>query len=80
MGGRGPAATVAEAARLLGYDLEGRQLRKWPELGAKGDFERWERMPRVKKPARMLEYSRAHLSVLFKKPLSPPAQPPGPQA
>jgi hypothetical protein len=64
-----------EAARLLGYDLERRQLRKWPELGAMGDFERWERMARVNKPARMLEYFRAHLSVLVKKHLSPPANP-----
>jgi hypothetical protein len=66
-----------EAARLLGYDLERRQLRKWPELGAQGDFERWERMSRVNKPARMLEYFRAHLSALVKKHLSPPGQPGG---
>jgi hypothetical protein len=66
-----------EAARLLGYDLEWRQLRKWPELGAQGDFERWERMSRVNKPGRMLEYFRAHLSVLVKKHLSPPGAKPG---
>ena len=67
-----------EAARLLGYDLERRQLRKWPELGAQGDFERWERMSRVNKPARMLEYFRGNLSVLVKKHLSPPAAQPAP--
>ena len=63
-----------EAARLLGYDLERRQLRKWPELGAQGEFERWERMSRVNRPSKMLNYFNAHLSVLAKKHLSPPAR------
>ena len=85
LGGRTPFHTFTrgwchwlgfEAARLLGYDLERRQLRKWPELGAQGDFERWERMSRVNKPARMLEYFRSHLSVLVKKHLSPPGRQP----
>jgi hypothetical protein len=34
-------------------------------------------MSRVNKPARMLEYFRAHLSALVKKHLSPPGQPGG---
>ena len=85
LGGRTPFHTFTrgwchwlgyEAARLLGYDLERRQLRKWPELGAQGDFERWERMSRVNKPARMLEYFRSHLSALVKKHLSPPGRQP----
>ncbi len=63
-----------EAARLLGYDLERRQLRKWPELGAQGEFERWERMSRVNRPSKMLDYFNSHLSVLVKKHLSPPAR------
>jgi hypothetical protein len=32
------------AANALKFDREQRQLRKWPELGMQGDFERWEKM------------------------------------
>lgn len=60
-----------EAARLLGYDLERRQLRKWPELGAMGEFERWERMARVNKPAKMTTYFHGNLNALVKKHLTP---------
>ena len=60
-----------EATRLLGYDLERRQLRKWPELGAQGEFERWERMSRVNKPGKMVAYFKANLSPLVKKYLTP---------
>lgn len=56
-----------EAARLLGYDLERRQLRKWPELGAQGDFERWERMSRLNRPTKMCAYFQANIGVLAKK-------------
>ena len=69
-----------EASRLLGYDLEHRQLRRWPELGAQGDFERWERMSRINRPTKMLAYFRANLGVLVKKHLAPPETPkPPPQ-
>jgi hypothetical protein len=68
-----------EAARLLGYNLERRQLRKWPELGAQGDFERWERMSRVNKPARMLAHFRGNLGALVRKHLPPPAPPSRPE-
>ena len=60
-----------EAARLLGYDLERRQLRKWPELGAQGEFDRWERMSRVNKPAKMVTYFKGNLNHLVKTHLSP---------
>ncbi|MCH8076207.1 MAG: hypothetical protein IIC13_05580 [SAR324 cluster bacterium] len=60
-----------EVTRLLGYDLERRQLRKWPQLGAQGDFERWERMSRVNKPGKMVAYFKANLSALVKKNLAP---------
>lgn len=65
-----------EAARLLGYDLEWRQLRKWPELGAQGEFERWERMSRVNHPAKMLTHLKATLPSLVKKHLAPPEKAP----
>jgi len=65
-----------EAARLLGYDLERRQMRKWPELGAPGEFERWERMSRVNHPAKMLAYFKAHLPSLVKKHLNPQGRSP----
>ncbi|MEE8436227.1 MAG: hypothetical protein V3S64_15685 [bacterium] len=60
-----------EATRLLGYDLERRQLRKWPELGAQGEFERWERMSRVNQPGKMVAYFKANLSALVNKYLTP---------
>jgi hypothetical protein len=56
-----------EAARLLKYDLEWRQLRKWPELGLRGDFERWERMAQVNRPAKLLAHLQASLGPLARK-------------
>ena len=64
-----------EAARRLGFDLERRQLRKWPELGAQGEFERWERRAQINTPAKLLTYFRATLPALAKKNLFVPAQP-----
>lgn len=60
-----------EASRLLGYDLERRQLRKWPELGAQGEFERWDRMSQVNKAAKMVPFFQANLRALVKKHLTP---------
>lgn len=80
LGGKSPFHTFGrgwchwlgyEAARLLGYDLERRQLRKWPELGAQGEFERWERMSRTNKPGKMVAYFEANLTPLVKKYLTP---------
>jgi hypothetical protein len=62
-----------EAATRLDYDLERRQLRKWPELGAKGDFERFEKMAHFKKPAELAAYLNANLLVLARKHLGEPA-------
>lgn len=66
-----------EAATLLGYDLERRQLRKWPELGLMGEFERWERMARVNARPKMLAYFRAHLKALAAKHLFEASAKPG---
>ena len=67
-----------QASQLLGYDLERRQLRKWPELGLMGEFERWERMARLNKPPKMLAYFQAHLKSLAAKYLDGPADRPTP--
>ena len=64
-----------EAAARLGYDLERRQLRKWPELGGMGEFERWQRMAEVNPPAKVLGFFRASLGPLSRKYLEP--LPPG---
>ncbi|MCH8842014.1 MAG: hypothetical protein IID61_03460 [SAR324 cluster bacterium] len=56
-----------EASKRLGYDLERRQLRKWPELGAQGEFERWEKMAHFKKPPEMVEFLNANLNALARK-------------
>jgi len=85
LGGNSPFHTFArgwahwlghQAAQLLGYDLERRQLRKWPELGLMGEFERWERMARLNKPAKMVVYFQAHLKQLAAKHLFEPITPP----
>jgi len=61
-----------EAATRLNYDLERRQLRKWPELGAKGDFERFEKMSPFKKPGELAVYFFANLQQLARKHLTAP--------
>ena len=53
-----------EAARRLEYDLEWRQLRKWPELGAQGEFERWRNMTRFNSGQKMIAYFQANLGKL----------------
>lgn len=58
------------AASLLGYETEQRQLRRWPELGAQGEFERWEAMAKFKKPAQMLSFYKANLKSLAKRHLT----------
>jgi hypothetical protein len=55
------------AAKRLKYDLEFRQLRKWPELGAQGEFERWESMARFNKQPRIVAFFRANLKALARK-------------
>lgn len=67
-----------EAAGLLGYDLQRRWLRKWPELGGQGEFERWERMARVNKRARLREHFHAAIGPLARKHLGEGAR--GPEA
>jgi len=59
-----------EAAQRLGYDLERRQLRKWPELGLQGEFERFEKMAHFKKPKEMAAYFLAHTNALARKHLA----------
>ena len=59
-----------EASQRLGFDLETRQLRKWPEMGLQGDFERWQAMGRFRKPAYMGSYFKAHFASLARKHLS----------
>ena len=59
-----------EAAQRLNFDLEYRQLRKWPEMGLQGDFERWQSMGKFRKPAYLAEYFKAHCAALAKKHLT----------
>jgi hypothetical protein len=59
-----------DAAGRLGYDLEQRQLRKWPELGLQGDFERWQASARFNAPAKLVAQFRATAPVLARKHLS----------
>lgn len=82
LGGGSPFNTFArgfchwvgfEAAKRLKYDLEHRQLRKWPELGAQGEFERWESMARFNKPPKIVAFFRANLRALARKHLAAPA-------
>ncbi|HEX7926713.1 MAG TPA: hypothetical protein VF678_03915 [bacterium] len=56
-----------EAAGALKYDLERRQLRKWPELGAQGEFDRWEAMARVQRPPKVAQHFWATIGALAKK-------------
>jgi hypothetical protein len=69
-----------EASLRLGYDLERRQLRKWPELGLQGDFERFEKMAHFKKPREMAAYFLANLNALARKHLETPEQSTNPGA
>ncbi len=56
-----------QAAQRLGYDLEHRQMRKWPELGGQGDFDRWISMARFNKPAKMVDFFRANLLAMSRR-------------
>lgn len=56
-----------EAAGALKFDLERRQLRKWPELGLQGEFERWEVMARHRRPAQVAAHFWATIGALAKK-------------
>ncbi len=56
-----------EAAKRLTYDLESRQLRKWPELGAQGEFERWESMARFNKQGKIVAFFKANLKALARR-------------
>lgn len=76
LSGKNPFATMARgwchwvaytAAERLGYDLEKRQLKKWPELGLQGEFERWVRMSQHQPPQKMVGFLRANLTQLAKK-------------
>ncbi|MBI4083317.1 MAG: hypothetical protein HY423_11975 [Candidatus Lambdaproteobacteria bacterium] len=65
-----------EAAQRLNYDRERRQLRRWPELGAQGEFERWEKMARFQPPPKMIAFFQANLQALARKHLTPGAAEP----
>ena len=56
-----------EAAGRLKYDLERRQLRKWPELGAQGEFERWESMARFNKTPKIVSFFEANLAAMARR-------------
>jgi DNA-directed RNA polymerase subunit RPC12/RpoP len=60
-----------EASAALKYDLERRQLRKWPELGLQGEFDRWEAMARIQRPPKVVQYFWATIGALAKKHLPP---------
>ncbi len=59
-----------EAAKRLNFDLEARQLRKWPELGAQGEFERWESMARFNKTPKIVGFFNANLKAMGRKHLA----------
>ncbi|MCZ6557646.1 MAG: hypothetical protein O7A69_07690 [SAR324 cluster bacterium] len=59
-----------EAAKRLDYDLESRQMRKWPELGAQGEFERWESMARFSKTPKIVGFFNANLQAMARKHLA----------
>jgi len=76
LGGNTPFHTMArgfchwlgyQAAGLLKYDVEKRQLRKWPELGAQGDFARWELSAQHMPPAKVVAQFRAELGPAARK-------------
>lgn len=56
-----------EAAGRLNYGLERRQLRKWPELGAQGEFERWESMARLQKTPSIVAFFKSNLSTMGRR-------------
>ena len=64
-----------EAAGRLNYDLEHRQLRKWPELGAQGEFERWESMARFNKTPKIVAFFRSNLSAMGRRQFDAPTEP-----
>ncbi len=79
LGGKTPFHTFArgwchwlgyEAALRLGYDLERRQLRKWPELGAQGEFQRWQAMAEFNTAGQIVKHFRASLPALARKHLA----------
>lgn len=57
----------SQAAQRMGYDLELRQLRKWPELGGQGDFERWVAMSKFNKTPKMVNFFRVNLRAFARK-------------
>ena len=63
-----------EAAGRLQYDLENRQLRKWPELGAQGDFKRWESTARFNKTPKIVGFFQANLSTMGRRQFAAPPQ------
>ncbi len=63
----------AQAAERLDYALESRQLRKWPELGAQGDFERWVSMARFNATPKMVRFFKANLKAMRRRPPRDPA-------
>ena len=56
-----------EAAAALKYDLERRQLRKWPEMGLQGEFDRWEGMAKVHRPPKVAQHFWATIGAAAKK-------------
>lgn len=65
-----------EAASRLSYDLERRQLRKWPELGGQGDFERFRAMTQHNRMGKINAHFRANLRALARKHLAQPTATP----
>jgi len=57
------------AAAALNYDRERRQLRKWPELGLQGDFERWETMSKSQTTPKVSAHFHATVVALARKSL-----------
>lgn len=56
-----------DAAGRLGFELERRQLRKWPELGGQGDFRRWMAMAEFNPAGKMAEFLTANGRALARK-------------
>ena len=81
LAGNSPFHTLARGwCHWLGYTVAGllqfeqlqRELRRWPELGAQGEFQRWEAMARHRKPPQMVAFFKANLGALAKKHLQSP--------
>ena len=56
-----------DAAERLNFDLERRQLRKWPSSRLQGDFDQWQAMARFRPPSYLAAYFRSHANVLMRK-------------